>query len=180
MTGLLQGTLWQRLSQNQQRNDMQSKLAALDQVQAVIEFDLQGHVLSANENFLRTMGYDAEQIIGQHHRLFVDEETRESAEYAQFWQRLAAGVHDSGRYRRINSQGQDVWLQASYNPILDSQGKPRKVIKYATDITEQQQNEELGLRQAAVACQVTFERRQHFVGGRSTRPDRRRSTCNAS
>ena len=90
MTGLLQGTLWQRLSQNQQRNDMQSKLAALDQVQAVIEFDLQGHVLSANENFLRTMGYDAEQIIGQHHRLFVDEETRESAEYAQFWQRLAA------------------------------------------------------------------------------------------
>ena len=142
MTGLLQGTLWQRLGRNQQRNDMQSKLAALDQVQAVIEFDLQGHVLSANENFLRTMGYDAEQIIGQHHRIFVDEETRESAEYAQFWQRLAAGVHDSGRYRRINSQGQDVWLQASYNPILDSQGKPRKVIKYATDITEQQQNED--------------------------------------
>lgn len=142
MTGLLQSSLWQRLSQSHQQNDMQGKLAALDQVQAVIEFDLQGHVLTANENFLRAMGYELPQIVGQHHRMFVDESTRETPEYTQFWLRLAAGVHDSGRYRRINSQGEDVWLQASYNPIFDSQGKPRKVIKYATDITEQQQHED--------------------------------------
>ena len=96
MTGLLQSTLWQRLSQSHQRADMQGKLAALDQVQAVIEFDLQGHVLTANDNFLRTMGYSAEQIIGQHHRMFVDEETRGSVEYAQFWQRLAAGQLPDG------------------------------------------------------------------------------------
>jgi methyl-accepting chemotaxis protein len=159
MTGLLQSTLWQRLSQSHQRADMQGKLAALDQVQAVIEFDLQGHVLTANDNFLRTMGYSAEQIIGQHHRMFVDEETRASAEYAQFWQRLAAGLHDSGRYRRINSQGEDVWLQASYNPIFDSQGQPRKVIKYATDITEQQQHEDdaRGQLQAIAKVQAIIE-----------------------
>ena len=142
MTGLLQSSLWQRLSQSHQQNDMHGKLAALDQVQAVIEFDLQGHVLTANDNFLSTMGYELPQIIGQHHRIFVDEQTHETPEYAQFWQRLAAGVHDSGRYRRINRLGQDVWLQASYNPIFDSQGKPRKVIQYATDITEQQQHED--------------------------------------
>lgn len=129
------------LGRGQQKSDMAGKLAALDQVQAVIEFDLQGHVIAANSNFLQTMGYSADQIIGQHHRMFVDEEMRQSAEYADFWQRLAAGVHNSGRYRRINSQGQDVWLQASYNPILDSQGRPCKVVKYATDITEQQHRE---------------------------------------
>ena len=159
MTGLLQSTLWQRLSQSHQRADMQGKLAALDQVQAVIEFDLQGHVLTANDNFLRTMGYSHEQIIGQHHRMFVDEETRGSVEYAQFWQRLAAGLHDSGRYRRINSQGEDVWLQASYNPIFDSQGQPRKVIKYATDITEQQQHEDdaRGQLQAIAKVQAIIE-----------------------
>ncbi|MBV8247682.1 MAG: PAS domain S-box protein, partial [Comamonas sp.] len=141
MTGFLHRGLWDQLRHKQQRSDMLGKLAALDQVQAVIEFDLQGHVLAANDNFLRTMGYSAEQIIGRHHRIFVDEETRNSPAYAAFWQRLAAGEHDSGRYRRIDSQGQEVWLQASYNPILDSQGRPCKVVKYAIDITAQQQRE---------------------------------------
>ena len=153
------GFLWGSQSRRQQYADMQGKLDALNEVQAVIEFDLQGHVLTANDNFLRTMGYSAEQIIGQHHRMFVDEETRASAEYAQFWQRLAAGLHDSGRYRRINSQGEDVWLQASYNPIFDSQGQPRKVIKYATDITEQQQHEDdaRGQLQAIAKVQAIIE-----------------------
>ncbi|MBV8248052.1 MAG: PAS domain S-box protein [Comamonas sp.] len=141
MTGFLHRGLWDQLRHKQQRSDMLGKLAALDQVQAVIEFDLQGHVLAANDNFLRTMGYSAEQIIGQHHRIFVDEETRNSPAYTAFWQRLAAGEHDSGRYRRIDSQGQDVWLQASYNPIFDPQGRPCKVVKYAIDITAQQQRE---------------------------------------
>ncbi|MEG0445771.1 MAG: PAS domain S-box protein, partial [Comamonas sp.] len=140
MTGFLRGRLL-GLGRGRHAADMAGKLAALDRVQAVIEFDLQGHVLAANRNFLDTMGYSAEQIIGQHHRMFVDEETRNSAEYANFWQRLAAGAHDSGRYRRTNSRGEDVWLQASYNPILGSQGKPFKVVKYATDITEQQHRE---------------------------------------
>ncbi|WP_120966468.1 methyl-accepting chemotaxis protein [Comamonas sp. lk] len=140
MTGFLRGRLL-GLGRGRHAADMAGKLAALDRVQAVIEFDLQGHVLAANRNFLDTMGYSTEQIIGQHHRMFVDEETRNSAEYANFWQRLAAGAHDSGRYRRTNSRGEDVWLQASYNPILGSHGKPFKVVKYATDITEQQHRE---------------------------------------
>ena len=136
------GFLWGARSQRQQYADMRGKLDALNEVQAVIEFDLQGHVLAANDIFLQTMGYSAQDIIGQHHRMFVDEQTRQSAEYASFWQRLGAGVHDSGRYRRINSQGQDVWLQASYNPIFNSQGQPCKVVKYATDITDQQLRED--------------------------------------
>ena len=153
------GFLWGVRSRSQQYADMQGKLDALNEVQAVIEFDLQGHVLAANDNFLRTMGYAAEDIIGQHHRIFVDEEARNSAEYASFWQRLGAGVHDSGRYRRINSQGQDVWLQASYNPIFDSRGRPCKVVKYATDITEQQLREDdaRGQLDAIAKVQATIE-----------------------
>nr|WP_218242575.1 methyl-accepting chemotaxis protein [Comamonas fluminis] len=153
------GFLWGSQSRRQQYADMQGKLDALNEVQAVIEFDLQGHVLAANDNFLQTMGYAAEDIIGRHHRMFVDEQTSESPEYALFWQQLAAGMHDSGRYRRINSQGQDVWLQASYNPILNSQGKPCKVVKYATDITDQQLREDdaRGQLDAIAKVQATIE-----------------------
>lgn len=153
------GFLWGARSQRQQYADMRGKLDALNEVQAVIEFDLQGHVLAANDIFLQTMGYSAQDIIGQHHRMFVDEQTRQSAEYASFWQRLGAGVHDSGRYRRINSQGQDVWLQASYNPIFNSQGQPCKVVKYATDITDQQLREDdaRGQLNAIAKVQATIE-----------------------
>jgi methyl-accepting chemotaxis protein len=153
------GFLWGARSQRQQYVDMRGKLDALNEVQAVIEFDLQGHVLAANDIFLRTMGYSAQDIIGQHHRMFVDEQTQQSAEYASFWQRLGSGVHDCGRYRRINSQGQDVWLQASYNPIFNSQGKPCKVVKYATDITDQQLREDdaRGQLNAIAKVQATIE-----------------------
>ena len=154
MIGLLQGRLWRRLTQRGPSTDTQGMLAALHKVQAVIEFDLQGHVLAANDNFLSAMGYTNAQIVGQHHRMFVDEATRESDEYAQFWLRLAAGVHDSGRYHRINSQGQDVWLQASYNPIFDSKGRPCKVVKFATDITAQQMQEDDARGQLAAIAKV--------------------------
>ena len=118
--------------------ELDGQLAAIHKSQAVIEFDLQGHVLAANQNFLDTMGYDEHEVIGQHHRMFVDSQVSESPEYAQFWQRLGSGIHDAGRYRRIARDGRDVWLQASYNPIFDRHGRPFKVVKYATDITEQQ------------------------------------------
>jgi len=118
--------------------ELDGQLAAIHKSQAVIEFDLQGHVLAANQNFLDTMGYEAHEVIGQHHRMFVDSQVSESPEYAQFWQRLGSGIHDAGRYRRIARDGRDVWLQASYNPIFDRHGRPFKVVKYATDITEQQ------------------------------------------
>ncbi len=118
--------------------ELDGQLAAIHKSQAVIEFDLQGHILAANQNFLDTVGYEASEVIGQHHRMFVDEATRESAEYAEFWRRLGNGIYDAGRYRRIAKDGRDVWLQASYNPIFDRQGRPFKVVKYASDITAQQ------------------------------------------
>ena len=118
--------------------ELDGQLAAIHKSQAVIEFDLQGHVLAANQNFLDTMGYEEHEVIGQHHRMFVDRQMSDSPEYAAFWQRLGSGIHDAGRYRRIAKDGRDVWLQASYNPIFDRPGRPFKVVKYATDITEQQ------------------------------------------
>ena len=118
--------------------DLLGQIDAIHKSQAVIEFDLNGHILTANQNFLDTMGYVLDEIQGQHHRMFIAPQERGSAQYAAFWERLGQGAHDSGRYRRIRKDGSDVWLQASYNPIFDKRGQPLKVIKYATDITEQQ------------------------------------------
>jgi len=113
----------------------EGQLAAIRKAQAVIEFDLTGKVLDANENFLRTLGYTLEEIRGQHHSMFVQPSERHTAAYALFWQKLARGEHDENQYLRIGKGGREVWIQASYNPILDTFGKPYKVVKYATDIT---------------------------------------------
>jgi len=121
----------------QQAADFSGQLAAISKSQAVIEFGLDGKVLHANDNFLNTLGYSLQEIRGQHHGQFVDPVERGSAAYRQFWERLGRGEYDSGRYRRIGKGGKEVWIQASYNPILDISGKPFKVVKYATDITEQ-------------------------------------------
>lgn len=123
---------------HRQALELEGQLAAIQKSHAVIEFDLQGHILTANQNFLDTMGYALPEIQGQHHRMFVDEDTAASAAYEEFWQRLGQGTHDAGRYKRITRDGTEVWLQASYNPILDRHQRPCKVVKYATDITEQQ------------------------------------------
>jgi methyl-accepting chemotaxis protein len=115
----------------------QGQLAALDRVQAVIEFSLDGRILNANKNFLTTLGYTLDEIRGQHHSMFIDPVYRASAEYRAFWDKLSRGEYDAGQYKRIGKGGREVWIQASYNPILDLNGKPFKVVKYATDITEQ-------------------------------------------
>ncbi len=122
--------------------NMQGQLAALDKAQAVIEFDLTGKILHANANFLATTGYALDEIVGRHHRIFVGEEDRSSAAYGQFWEKLRRGEYEEGRYRRIGKGGKVVWIQASYNPILDAMGAPVKVVKYATDITASKENEE--------------------------------------
>ena len=124
-----------------QKADLYGQIAAIHKAQAVIEFDLEGHVLMANQNFLDTMGYELDEVLGQHHRMFVVPEERESAGYLAFWEKLGQGAHDTGRYRRMRKDGSDVWLQASYNPIFDKHGRAFKVVKYATDITEQQQRQ---------------------------------------
>ena len=110
---------------------------AVDRVQAVIEFDLHGKVLSANENFLAVMGYTLDEVRGQHHRMFCDPAFIHSPEYVAFWERLGRGEFNAGEYRRVTKSGKEVWILASYNPIFDADGKPVKVVKFATDITQQ-------------------------------------------
>ncbi|HNB46022.1 MAG TPA: PAS domain-containing protein, partial [Burkholderiaceae bacterium] len=117
--------------------DWSGQIAAISKAQAVIEFGMDGKVLTANDNFLNALGYTLAEIQGQHHATFVDPVERASPAYRQFWEKLGRGEYDAGRYRRIGKGGKEVWIQASYNPILDLNGKPFKVVKYATDVTEQ-------------------------------------------
>ena len=114
-----------------------SQLSAIDRSQAIVEFALDGTILNANENFLHLLGYSLNEIKGQNHSIFVANAYRSSVEYRSFWERLGRGEYDAGQYQRIGKGGKEVWIQASYNPILDQSGKPYKVVEYATDITEQ-------------------------------------------
>jgi len=117
--------------------DMTAKLAALTKSQAIIEFKMDGTILTANENFLKTLGYTLAEVKGKHHSIFVDPAQRESAEYKKFWAALNRGEYQSAQYRRIGKGGKEVWIEASYNPILDRSGRPYKVVKFATEISEQ-------------------------------------------
>jgi methyl-accepting chemotaxis protein len=120
--------------------DHRGKVDAIERAQAVIEFDLDGTILTANRNFLDVVGYALPDIQGKHHRMFCEPELAQSQEYAEFWERLGAGQFESGEYKRIGKGGREVWLQATYNPILDAKGAPMKVVKFATDITAAKTN----------------------------------------
>ncbi|MEN0117777.1 MAG: PAS domain-containing methyl-accepting chemotaxis protein [Agrobacterium cavarae] len=111
-------------------------LAALSKSQAMIEFDLSGKILTANENFCHALGYQLSEIVGRHHSLFVDPDYAQSADYKAFWSKLSAGQFDQQQYKRIGKGGKEVWIEASYNPVL-RRGKPVKVVKIATDVTAQ-------------------------------------------
>lgn len=117
----------------------EGQIEAINKSQAVIEFDIDGNILSANENFLNTLGYTLPEIQGKHHSMFVESGYKASAEYANFWSQLKQGQYFSGEFKRIGKSGQEVFIQASYNPILDQNGKPFRVVKYATDITPRTQ-----------------------------------------
>lgn len=110
-------------------------LAAIDKSQAVIEFTPDGMIIRANDNFLEALGYSLEEITGQHHRIFVDAAYAASNDYQAFWQNLRSGHFQAAEFRRLGKGGKEVWIQASYNPVLDSDGKVFKVVKFATDIT---------------------------------------------
>jgi methyl-accepting chemotaxis protein len=120
-----------------QVTELTAKLAALDKSQAVIEFAMDGTILTANDNFLHAMGYRLEEVKGQHHRIFMDEKEAQSPEYSQFWQQLSRGEFVSAEFKRMGKGHKEIWIQASYNPIFDDSGRPVKVIKFATDITQQ-------------------------------------------
>ncbi|SFN87571.1 methyl-accepting chemotaxis sensory transducer with Pas/Pac sensor [Bradyrhizobium sp. Ghvi] len=112
-----------------------SKIAAISRAQAVIEFKLDGTILTANENFCKTLGYSLAEIEGKHHSLFVAEADRNSAAYREFWAALNRGHYQAGEFKRIGKGGREVWILASYNPLLDENGKPYGVVKFATDVT---------------------------------------------
>jgi len=127
-------------------------IKAMQRSTAVIEFDMQGHVLSANDLFLKAMGYRLTDIAGKHHKMFCPADVYQSAEYSQFWQRLGQGQFVADRFRRVDHAGREVWLEASYNPIANARGDFYKVVKFATVITEQVLQEQ----EVASAAQVAF------------------------
>jgi methyl-accepting chemotaxis protein len=117
--------------------DLDGQTAAINRTQAVIEFKMDGTILAANDNFQHVFGYTLDELKGKHHSMFVDEATRQSAEYREFWAKLNRGESHSEEKKRIGKGGKEIWLQLNYNPILDMDGKPFKVVEYCTDITEQ-------------------------------------------
>ena len=116
--------------------DAQDQLAAIGRSQAVIEFTMDGTILGANKNFLNALGYGLEEIKGKHHSMFVPADQRDSAEYRAFWAALNRGEFQAAEFKRVAKGGREIWIEASYNPILDADGKPVKVVKFATDVTQ--------------------------------------------
>jgi methyl-accepting chemotaxis protein len=137
--------------------DYIGQIAAVNKSQAVIEFKMDGTVLTANDNFLRALDYTLDEIKGRHHSMFVDEAYRQSYEYKEFWAALNRGEYQAAEYKRLGKGGKEVWIQASYNPIMDLNGKPFKVVKYATDITPQKQALNAMLADAALLTKAAIE-----------------------
>ncbi len=124
-------------AEDRSRQDLMGQIAAINKAQAVIEFTLDGTILHANENFLAALGYRLDEVQGKHHSMFAEPDYARSDAYKQFWAKLGRGEYDAGQYKRLAKGGREIWIQASYNPIFDAEGKPYKVVKYATDITAQ-------------------------------------------
>jgi methyl-accepting chemotaxis protein len=125
--------------------EFDGKICAINRAQAVIEFELDGTVITANDNFLDIFGYTLDEVAGKHHRMFCDPGYAESAEYREFWQRLGRGEYEADEFKRLSKDGAEIWLQASYNPIFDADGRPLKVVKFASDITQEVQRRSLAL-----------------------------------
>ncbi|MFD2182725.1 methyl-accepting chemotaxis protein [Rhodoplanes azumiensis] len=142
--------------------ELKAVLAAFSHSQAIIEFQLDGTIITANENFLSALGYTLPEIAGKHHSMFVDEKERGSEAYRRFWEALNRGEYQAAEYKRIGKGGREVWIQASYNPIKDATGRPFKVVKIATDVTTrklrdadtQGQIDAIGKSQAVIAFKL--------------------------
>lgn len=158
--------------------DTRSQLDAISKSQAVIEFGLDGIIHGANENFLSTLGYTLDEVKGRHHRMFVDSQYANSMEYRMFWEKLNRGEFDSGEYRRIGKGGKEVWISASYNPIFDMNGKPVKIIKFASDISKQKLKDQelnaLSKTQAVINFNLDgtiIEANENFYAAMNYRPE---------
>jgi methyl-accepting chemotaxis protein len=139
---------WADAAVRLQNIDFAGQVAAANRSQAVIEFNLDGTIITANENFLKALGYTLGEIQGKHHSMFVEPAERDSPAYREFWAALNRGQYQAAEYKRIGKGGKEVWIQASYNPVFDEKGKPFKVVKFATDVSEQK------LRNADLAGQI--------------------------
>ena len=144
--------------------NFEGQINAINKAQAVIEFSMDGNILTANGNFLATVGYQADEVIGRHHSMFVEPAYGQSAEYRLFWEKLGRGEYDAAQYKRLGKGGREIWIQASYNPILDLNGKPYKVVKYATDITAQKQIAERVTEIAGIVASASSEMRATAEG----------------
>jgi methyl-accepting chemotaxis protein len=136
--------------------EQENQIKAINRSMATIEFNCQGDVINANENFLAVTGYRLDQIVGKHHRLFCERGESESSEYRQFWERLNQGEFFSGNFKRLNSHGQTLWLRATYNPVFDANGNLYKVVKFASDITAQILQQETESRAARLAYETSL------------------------
>ena len=142
----------------------ENMIKAIKRSTAVIEFTIDGFVLDANENFCKTMGYSLDEVKGKHHRIFCTKEEAESAQYADFWKRLKNGEFFVSRYKRLDKQGREIWLEGSYNPIFNAYGELTRCVKFASDITEQVMQE----RRVAEAADMAYETSRQ-TGDSSTR-----------
>jgi methyl-accepting chemotaxis protein len=158
--------------------DYESQIKSIGKSQAVIEFGLDGIIRHANDNFLNALGYSLDEVKGKHHRMFCDPTYASSAEYRAFWEKLGRGEYDAGEYRRIGKGGKEIWISASYNPILDLNGKPVKVIKFASDISKQKLKDQELLALSKTQAVINFnldgtiiEANDNFLGATGYRLD---------
>ena len=146
--------------------EFESTVRAIDRALAVAEFDLQGHVITANANFRELMDYRLDEIVGQHHRMFCEPAYAQSDAYAAFWQQLRDGKLEGGEYQRLGKGGRRIWIQATYNPIFDAQGRPFKVVKFATDLSQRRAMEQ-ELRAAKDRAEQAAAARSTFLANMS-------------
>lgn len=144
----------------QQESESNAKLQAIDRAMAVIEFNLDGSILTANQNFLTRMGYTLAELKGKHHRLFCTAELTNSSAYEDFWRRLNQGEFFHGQFERVDKRGQTVWLEANYNPVYDAAGRLCKVVKFASDVTARVEQHEQDARSASAAYHISVATRK--------------------
>ncbi|MGY1921716.1 methyl-accepting chemotaxis protein [Pseudomonas tolaasii] len=143
----------------QAESEANAKLGAIDRAMAVIEFNLDGTIITANANFLQRMGYTLAQIQGKHHRLFCKPELANSSAYSEFWKRLNQGQLFNGQFERVDKHGQTLWLEANYNPVYDASGRLCKVVKFASDVTARVQQHAADAQSAAQAYHISLNTR---------------------
>ena len=162
----IDGVIMDMTAFKERNAEFESIVRAINRALAVVEFDMQGHVLHANDNFLNLMGYDLQEIVGQHHRMFCEPAYVQTEAYVQFWEQLRSGQLDGGEYLRLGKDGRRIWIQATYNPIFDAKGQPFKVVKFETDLSQRRAMEQ-ELRTAKERAEQAAAARSTFLANMS-------------